>query len=373
MSTAKLNIESILVRNRWTREGLLEASNESFWSPLTNSNKDAVVYLEKNISAGDGHTVVFDFDGNLSGKAIKGNDTAYGKGEDKRKFSSSITVDRYRLVVNNGNSFDGVDIGNLNITQHLDSRKKLSTLFQNFKDQTLFDASQSLLGQAPSHIIDVGTTFSYNTLLDIEKTLKTSSGFSTGGIRRPLVPYRTGENRMPYWLFVVDPAMAGMLKKDSGYQAMVFNADVRGNGNRAIKGVFGKIGQLLIVEASQYFGETHGTGNIQFNQVGVEMPGLRQKDGNNVWTGQEGFSYSAKLTSRGILLGAGALQLAMGKQPDYKHQESTDFGISSESACEFWMNTQKTRLKAENTDYEQAKVAGIDYGIVAVDAEVQSA
>ena len=106
------------------------------------------------------------------------------------------------------------------------------------------------------------------------------------------------------------------------------------------------------------------------------MSGLRQYDGANpataLWTGQEGFDYaSTELHSRGLILGAGALQLAFGKQPDYKFQESQDFGIKSESACEFWMEARKTNLKAENEKYKNAKVSELDFGVVAVDVKVQ--
>ena len=369
MATATVSYTSDLKRKAWMREGLVQSAHKSFWSPLTGTSMDGVVYQAKNDSAKEGHTVVFDFDGNLSGKAIKGRDKAFGRGEQKRKFSDKITVDRYRLVADNGDEFDGVDVGDLTITQHSDSRKKLGDLFQRFKDQSLFDAAQGSTSQSPSHVIDLDAPFGYNQLLDIEKTLKTSNGFSTGGVRRPLEAYRTEDGR-PCWLFVMDASMTAMLRKDANYQALIFNADVRGNGNRALKGVFGKIGQLMLVEADQFFGDTDGSGDIALNQTGVEIAGLRQKDGNGIWTGQEGFEYSEGLNSRGLILGAGAVQLAFGKQPDYKHQYSDDFAITSESACEFWMNVQKTVLTAEHNDYNQAKIADIDYGVIAVDVEV---
>lgn len=369
MATAKVPYASELRRKAWMREGLIQSAHKSFWSPLTGTSMDGIVYQAKNGSASDGHTVVFDFDGNLSGKATKGRTRAYGKGEQKRKFSDKITVERYRLVADNGDEFDGVDIADLSITQHSDSRRKLGDLFMRFKDQTLFDAAQGVNHQSPTHIIDLGSTFGYNELLDIEKTLKTSQGFTTGSIRRPLQAYRTEDGR-PCWLFVMDAAMAAMLRKNANYQSLVFNADVRGNGNRAIKGVFGKIGQLMLVEADLFFGDTTGTGNIALDSNGVEIAGLRQKDSAGIWTGQEGFDYSDTLHSRGLLLGAGALQLAFGKQPDYLHQVSDDFGITSESACEFWMDTRKTKLVAEHSDYKAAKVASIDYGVIAVDVQV---
>lgn len=383
MTTAVLSITSDLKRKKWMREGMVQAASKSFWSPLTGTTKDGVVYQVNNTSAKEGHTVVFDYSGNLSGSAKKGKETAYGEGESKRKFSDKITVERYRLVVDNGDEFDAVDIGDLNIAQHSDSRSKLSDLFIRFKDQALFDAAQGLLttnqgAQAPTHVIDLGTTFTFNVLTDIETTIKTSNGYDTGGVRRPLEPYRTKDGE-PYWLFVIDAAMAALLRKDTaGYQTLMASGDVRGSQNRNIKGVIGKIGAMLIVQADQFFGKTSGTTlGWGLNASEIEISGLRQYDGSDpasaTWTGQTGFDYaSSDLHSRGLILGAGALQLGFGKHPDYKWQPSEDFGITSESAVEFWMETQKCNLTAENTDYEQAKIASIDYGVVAVDLQIGS-
>jgi len=376
MTTAVLSLTSDLKRKKWMREGLVQAASKSFWSPLTGTSKDAIVYQVNNQSAGDGHTVVFDYSGNISGKAIKGKNTAYGKGETKRKFSDKITVDRYRLVVDNGDEFDAVDIGDLNISQHSDSRTKLGDLYIRFKDQSLFDAAQGTLGQAPSHVIDLGSTFTFNTLLDIEKTLKTSNGFTTGDTRRPPDPYMMKDGR-PMWLFVIDSAMANVLRQDTaGYQTIVRSGDVRGENNRNIKGVIGVLGNLMIVEADQFFGYTAGSVlGWGLDDSEIEMSGLRQYAGaapaSALWTGQDGFDYaSTELHSRGVIMGAGALQLAMGKMPDYKLQASQDFGITTESAVEFWTQTQKCNLTAENTDYKAAKIADLDYGVVAVDLKV---
>lgn len=384
MATGQVRLDSDLKRKQWMREGLVQAASKSFWSPLTGNTMDSVVFQAKKDGAKEGHTVVFDFDGNLSGKARKGKETAYGTGEQKRKFSDKLTVERYRLVADNGDVFDGVDIGDLTINQHTDSRTKLGDLFVRFKDQALFDAAQGVtttqqgVVQAPTHVIDLGTTFTWNVLTDIEKTIKTSQGFTSGGVRRPLKPYMT-KNGEPVWLYVIDAAMAAILRKDTaGYQNVIRSADVRGPDNRLIKGVIGKIGALLIVEADLFFGYTEGTtSGFGFNDSEIEMSGLRQYDGANpataLWTGQEGFDYSStNLHSRGVILGAGALQLAFGKQPDYKFQESQDFSITAESCVEFWMEAQKTKLKAESgAAYKGAKIADVDFGVVVTDLEVQ--
>ncbi len=383
MSTGVVPLSSELKRKKWMREGMVQAASKSFWSPLTGNSKNSIVYQENNTNASDGHTVVFDYSGNISGKAVKGKDTAYGKGETKRKFSDKIVVERYRLVVDNGDEFDAVDIGDLALSQHSDSRSKLGDLWVRFKDQALFDAAQGNYTtqtsglQAPSHVIDLGTTFTFAQLLTIETTLKTSNGFSTGGVRRPLDPYMVQDGE-PCWLFVCDAAMMNMLRADTaGYQTIVRSGDVRGSQNRNIKGVVGKLGALLLIEADQFFGKTSlevpGWG---LNSSEIEIAGLRQYAGADPttapWTGQSTFSYAhANLHSRGLIMGRGALQCAMGRQPDYHFQPSTDFSITSESALEIWMETQKTNMTAENTDYAAAKIAALDYGVVAVDVEVQ--
>jgi hypothetical protein len=392
MPTGVVNIGSQLERKKWMREGLVQAASKSFWAAFTGTSDTSIVMQVNNENSGAGHTVVFDFDGNLTGKAIKGKTSAFGKGEQKRKFSDKVTVERYRTPVDNGDKFDGVNIGDLSINEHSDSRTKLSDLWIRFKDQAIFDAAQGLLEtnddgvQASSHRIDLGTTFTYNQLVGISTTLKTSQGYVGGAakVRRPLDPFTTKKGaagtEQKVWLFVADTSMINVLRQDtSGWQQIIKDADVRGNDNRLISGIVGRVGNLLIVEADQFFGETAGTvAGWGLDDSEIELAGLRQYDGADPltakWTGQEGFNYdSANLHSRGIILGGGAIQCAMGKQPDYRFQSSEDFGIKSESALEVWTEIRKTVLKAESGKaYKQAKIANIDYGVVTVDLQVGS-
>lgn len=391
--SGKVAIGSDLERKKWLRKGLVQSASKSFWGPYTGSSASSIVYQENNESASDGHTVTFDYSGKLSGKAVKGKDTAYGKGEIKRKFSDKITVDRYRIPVDNGDKFDGVNIGDLSINEHSDSRSKLSDLFIRWKDQMIFDAAQGSLGEVasakPSHIYDLGTTFDYSALLALEKSLKTGNGFksasSTGAVttvaagrRAPLEPFKM-ENGEDMFLFLIDSYMANKIKNSTGYQNLVFSADVRGNNNRAITSIIGKLGRFIIVEAPDFFGYTEGSGNFNLDDSEVEIAGLRQynTDGTvdtttplSAWEGQSDFSYDtpANIMSRGLILGQGAIQTAFGKMPDYKFQESTDFGITSQSAVEFWTNAKKANLKLEGGNvYKQAKISGLDYGVIAVD------
>ena len=362
------------------REGLIQAASKSFWAAYSGMSKDSVVFQVNNESASDGHTVVFDFDGNLSGKAIKGKNTAVGKGEQKKKFSDKITVERYRMVVDNGDKFDAVDIGDLNTAEHGDSRSKLGDLFVRFKDQALFDTAQGFKdGVAPTHSIQIdasSTALSYSDLVTIEKILRTGTGYKTGAFgsstaapsRAPLAPFRLSDGRS-IWVLMVDPFTAANLKGNTaagGIMTLATTADMRGNNNRVFRGLIGQVGQLVIVEAEAFFGYTTDNG---LDGSEIEISGMRQYDSANTkWSGEVGFA--SAIYSRNLILGAGAIQMAFGKQPDYKFQESEDFGIKSESAVEFWMETKKTKLTAEQSDYKAAKRASLDVGVVALDVKL---
>ena len=386
--TGIVSLNSELVRKGWMAEGLIEKASKSFWAPYIGGSSDSIVYQETDISAKEGHTVVFDYSGKLSGSFTRGKDTVYGTGEVKRKYSDKITVDRYRKSVDNGDKFDGVNIGDLTINEHTDSRSKLTDLTIRFKDQMLFDAAQGCTGYAPSHIYKLTAgTFTYNDTISISEALESGEGFkapsATGAVsaveaaqRAPLEPFLL-EDGEPVWLFIVDTKMATKLKLSSGYQTIMQSADIRGNKNRLIKQAIGKLGPLLIVEAKNFFGYTSGTGTtFGFEDSEVERSGLRQyytstAGGTTLsgWKGQSTFGSAADQTvSRGLILGQGALQLGMGKMPNYRWQESTDFGITSESAVELWTEAKPCILTLEaGAANKAAKITDISYGIIAVD------
>lgn len=378
-----VNIGSDLERKEWVKNGLVQNASKSFWSKFAGTSKDSIVYQSNNASAASGHTVVFDFDGNATAKAAQGDTTISGKGQQKRKFSDKLVVDEFRFVIDNGTKFDGKAIGDLQTAEHSHSLGLLSDLFTRWKDQSLFDAAQGTIKpvdesavQSPTHVIDLGTAFTYNSILDIIKTLKTSTGFTTGSIRAPLQHYKI-DNDKPCWLFLMDAAMANILRKDTaGYQNLVSSAAIRGDKNPILDMVFGKMGNLILMEADNFFGNTNGsTVGFGLDDSEIEISGLRQYAGTNpltaAWTGQTGFDYSStELHSRGLLLGASALQLGMGKMPDYAY-ESTDHGRKSESSLSVYANARKTKLKQEaGNAYKAAKIVNVDYGVVAVDLKV---
>ena len=370
--TGKVAYNSDIKRKAWMSEGLIQKSATSFWAPYKGTSFDSVIMVVNDISKGKGHTVVFDFDGNLSGKPVKGNKTAKGTGEQKKKFSDKLTVSDYRYVVDNGTKFDGVDIGDLSINEHSDSRTKLADLWVRSEDQAYFDLAQ----QSPEFGITLAT-FTLDDLLDIEAKVKTGTGYDTtpSGItkRLPLKPFKLANGKQ-IWLFLLDTYMKNMFLKSSGAQSLLAQADLRGNDNRLITSQIGTIGNFLFLDAGSFFGTTDGSilvdGYYEYENTGVEIPGLRVLDTvTNKWSGEDGFDSSNQLQSRGVILGAGAFQKANGLMPDYKY-EATDFGKFSESCLETWCAAKATKLLAENSDYADGKVSGYVYGAIAVDIEL---
>lgn len=366
---------SELKRKSWMVKGLVQARATSFWDGLT-GGADAVVYQENDLSKGQGHEVVFDYDGNLSSKAHVDKEQAFGNSEQKKKFSDKLRVRRLRWSVDNGDEFDAIDIASLNLTTHEDSRTKLSDLFIRAKDQFLFDAAQGFLSNAgASHVIRpsnratigdlvAGDTAGYDFILDVEDTIKSGRDFTIGEDRRPMEPFTLANGRR-IWLWIVDSRTARDVRKDDGFTTIMKDADYRGMENRLIKGIIGEIGSFVVIEAQNFFGSSSSR---VIGKTEVEVCGLRTVDSNGLYLGETGYGAAgATIASRTLILGRGALQIGMGKVPDYRFQPSEDFGIKSESALITYMNVQKTVLLAETEDYTDAKVAGYDYGVVCVD------
>lgn len=370
--TGKVDIGSPLIRKAWMMEGLIQKARESWWAPYKGKTFDSIIMTKNDISAKKGHTVTFDFDGNLSGKPVKGNKTAKGTGEQKKKFSDTLKVSDYRYVVDNGTDFDGVEIGDLSINSHSDSRGKLGDLWVASDDQAFFDLGQQ---GAEFGLAFAAADFDLGALSKIEKAVKTGNGYDTSalasGRRNPLKPFKLA-NGEKVWLFVIDVDMKNAFLNTAGAGTALAQADVRGNDNRLISGVIGKVGSFLIVEGPSFFGDTDGdntairTGEYyEYENTGVEISGLRQKDASGDYTGTSGYDGTATV-SRGLVLGAGAFQKANGLMPDYKY-EGTDFDKFSESCLETWCAAKPTQLEVENADYVDGQVGGYNYGIVFVD------
>lgn len=375
--TGVVNYNSPLIRQKWMAEGLVGTAPKSFWAPYIGKTSNSIIMQKNDITADKaGKTVVFDFDGYLVSGPVKGKTTAFGKGEEKRKFSDSLTIERYRFPVDNGDAFDGIEIGDLSITQHADSRSKLADKWVKFKDQAIFDSAQ----QQVTHIIQ-SSTFGFDDFLDIENIIKTGNGYTIGGRRMPLQPFYTTDMK-PVWLMVIDSSLKTKLLKSSGAQSVFKDADIRGNENRLFKGVIGKIGNFVVVEADTFFGVQSGAIITDLyaamdNISELQGAGLRQyvDDGTvtfkpKKWSGDAGyFTETGAIYSRGLILGAGAMQQAFGRMPDYKYQESEDFGIKSESMLEVWCNTRTTSMTVENLDYDTG-IGGISNGSIAFDIKL---
>ncbi len=342
---------------------------------MTGTSDQAVIYQKNDFAVKEGHEVHFQMDGNLVGAAHVNKEQAWGNSEQKKLFSDSLRVQRLRWSVDNGDKFDAKNVGDLSLAEHGDSRTKLSDLFIRAKDQMIFDAGLGLLhGEGPSHRIlpnDKTTiaslvaadNFTYSFALQMEDIIKSGRGYSVGGTRRPVEPYKLADGRK-MWLMVIDSRQSRDIRLDNDFIGIASQGDVRGEDNILLKGVIGELGAFLIIEAQSAF----GTASPTLGKSSVEISGLRKVDSTGLFEGQDGYGAGGTISaSRGFILGRGAFQVGFGKQPDYKFKSSQDFDIKSESALEVWMNVQKTILNTENTDYADAKVSGHDYGIVVFD------
>lgn len=390
--TAIVAPSSSLVRKQWMAEGLINAKSLSFTAPYTGNSMDSVVYQVNDISKSEGHEVVFQFEGNLIAQAVVGKETAFGTGETKRIFSDKIRVNRMRTTVDEGDKFDGVDINSVSLNEFSDSRTKLADKWVRMKDQAIFDVAQL----TPSHRI-VTNNFSFNDMLAIENSLKTglnllsmADATKSATPRRPLSPFRL-QSGEAVWLFLIDSAAKTKFLSDAGAQSILKDADLRGNENRLLKGVIGRIGNLLIVEAPVFFGRTLNTkttgdfvskmGYATWDKNQIEISGLRRfyagKSDTKIvpkcWTGEDlTVANDDRVFSRGLLLGAGAIQFAMGKAPDFLVQKSQDFGIKTESCLEAWVACKATTLHNESGEEYPTPMAGDSYGIIGVDIDVTS-
>jgi len=380
--TSVLNAGSTLERKKWLHEGLLEKSPQSQWDGLKGNTKDSVVFVTTDVSKSDGHEVEFSFNGKATGAGVENKERLRGNEEQKKIFSDKIRVQRVRHGLDNGDEFDDTNIGNLNSGMHTQSRALLADWNVVKRDQWLFDAAQGFLrSEVNTHIIRpndrtgiadlvAGDTASYDFMMDVEDIIKSGRDFTVGGDRAPLEPITLADGRR-MWLWLIDSRVNRDIRKDANFISVNAQGDIRGQDNRIIKGVIGTFGSLIVAEKQNFFGTSVSR---RLTGTKVEICGLRQAHESGTFTGETGFTAAGVVASRSLILGAGALQVANGKEPDYKIATSDDYDITSGTALEMWTNTQATVLYADNNDYDDAKKAGYHYGIVAVDtfARVQA-
>jgi len=374
MGTSVLRYGNILERKQWMVEGMVQAASQSFWAGLTGNSKDSVVYQKNDFTQGKGQNIIFDYNGNFASEGFRGKEQAFGNAKPKLKFSDSLTLEYGRYTVDNGMEFDAATIGDMALSTHTNSRSLLADNYVRAKDQMFFDVGQGYLngvgvthtylpnGKAAITNLLAADKFSWDDLVNLETLAKTGQGFTVGARRAPLKPFRLA-NGKAVWLLVLDPWQIQDLLQDTKFQAIYQGAEVRGNGNALISHAIAQVGSLVIMEAGTFSG--YSKSNLLYKQA-VEIQGLRTIDASGVYSGTA-TAQSGIIASRGLLLGAGAFQLGMGVMPDYKFQESQDFGVVSESAVALTMNVGKTKLTAEVADYKQAKIADMDYSVIAVD------
>lgn len=371
-NTSVLRYGSELERKSWMVKGMIQKKSESFWNGLKGQSEDSVIYQKTNRAASDGMTVVFDYRGNLATAGFRGSEEAFGNAKAKFKFSDKLTIEEGIYTVDNGRKYDAAVIGDMDLAEHEDSRELLSDNYVRANDQVFFDIGAGYLrGEAPSHILRPGDSavadmttahkMSWDFLVQIETAAKTGK-IGTYDRRAPIKPFKFA-NGQRKWLVVLDSYQIMDLLQDTKFQSIYKSAQVRGNGNELLTHAIAEVGNLVIMEAQTFFGSSQS--NELFKQS-VEISGLRTIDEAGTFSGS-GTAQTGKIASRGFVLGAGAFQEAFGMMPDYKYQASQDFGRVSESALELWHQAKKCNITAEVEDYEEAKIANMDYSLFVFD------
>lgn len=384
MGTNVLNFHSDLIRRGWMKEGLIRRKNTAFFAPYTGGSAQHICYTVNDKRADIGNNVIFDYDGYLTGKAVEGFDTAYGKGEVKKKFSDKVTIGIVRFPVKNGRKFNAKAIDNLASAEHADSREKLADVYIKFDDQQKFDVLQQ---KATDRVI-LEDSFNYKSFIELEEKLMSGDGYTKmdsldpSNPRMPLKPFKFADGREMF-LLMIDVHMKAKFFQDPDVLKMLSEADIRGNDNRLLKGLIGTIGSFVVVQAPLYFGETRSRtvgdfvsaeGYSRPKMYDVQAAGLRTytaADKSFVpesWRG-DSLTPGAKKFSRGLILGQGAMMKAIGMDPDYKIQFSQDFKMSSESCLEVWSGYKICKYYAENGDYYIPE-AGVSHGVIAVDCQI---
>lgn len=379
-----------LIRKEWTKNRLATLSQEQFWAPYAGTDATSVI-MHKYESAGNGHSVIMQTNADLEGNWVEGNETLIGTGEQQKVFEDEIRVHEFRTAKNLGTWYDATNIDNLEASTHSYAIEQLGRLWNKTKDQMIFDVLQQ--GVTDRLCFADFNLDTFNYLAYIINSGYGYSDVSDYKVKRPrrlplrpinLAPYGS-QNTEPNYVLFVDDAVAASFLTDSSVQTVLSQASIRGTNNTLISGVIGKIGNITIVRAPQFFGSTTGafydaaTGGSRPKANLIDFAGLRQYIGSTTadykptsWSGTAQFTTdlaagNKKVYSRCILVGAGAAQFAIGRDPQYT-LETFDHNHKSESGLSVVVGAKTTILKSSNAsdDYVVGMTRN-SYGAIALD------
>lgn len=391
-----LKTDNPLIRQGWVLENLLSQVPYSYTGSFAGGTSASIIH-QYNEKKGNGHVVVFQDRGGVEGNWKIGKETVRGTGEEKKLFETTMLTSRIRTEVKNDDKFEAIEIDDLRLSEHQDSMQELAKMWVAAKDQAFFDVCQ----QSASHRIILGNDFTFSDFGKIERIVKTGDGYYERDkktlikTRRPMLQSwktRGGDRLFNQYLLLIDPYMKEKLLGGKAVQDVLAQADVRGNENRLINGVIGKIGtNITVVELPLFDGwtESQAVGDFVNTTAGAtdsfmakfekthlkaDAQGLRIYTGANdsfvptSWTG-DGLTEGAKKFSRALLIGAGAVQLGYGKMPEYNYAESPDYGIDSTSMLEVWTGMRARVYNAVRGDYK-TPIANMTFGIIAIDMQI---
>lgn len=389
--TNVVDYNSPLVRKDWVKNNLGSLAQDQFFAPYVGGSENSMIHQVESEKSDAGHTVVFQTNGSLQGNFVKGDETLIGTGEQQLVFEDKIVVEEYRTAVNLGTRYDAQEINNLESNMHSYAITELSKLWNKAKDQMIFDSMQQ--GATDRLVFN---DFNYDTIAYINQAVSTGYGYV--GIdnkdtkrkqRLPLVPFNGvnyGGSSEPLYILFVDQSVTTAFLTNTETKNLMSSSDVRGRDNMLLRGVIGRIGNILVVNAPSFFGyssnnffdKTRRYPNI--TETKIQFAGLRNYVGSDDtytplgWSGTADFKKNAtkgnKLYSRCILAGASAIQFGAGRSPEYTLEEF-DHKHKAESGLSVICNAKPTILKSSNAEADyNVGITDNSFGMIAIDIKL---
>jgi len=370
-----------LNRQRWVKEGLVQAGQTSFFNgKMGNTFESPIFHIRDLNTNGNGNKIIFDFDGFLAQIPFEGKVQLSGTGENKKKFSAEMSTKFFANTVDQGWKFELAHLDATTLNTFQDSRDKLSNLYWRIRNQAYFDCAMGFFeDDQPSHIVLPNGQTNIASLTDadkpslafIEQVLHACNSGETLIAQGTAPSTRPGLNAFAdssangdgsgYYRLVVDCYFEHLLGQDPAWQKLM-ELDLLGDKNRRLKNEIGRFRNLIIERAPLFQGYSV---EAKLNKSSVENAGLRLRNLNGTWQGMEGYDKAIPKVGTAFVLGKGAMISGSSSESEYVLEQS-NHKTMSEASHQWTQNVKRTSLFEHSGDYTDRKMAGYDLGLINV-------
>ncbi len=370
-----------LNRQRWVKEGLVQAGQTSFFNGKIGSTFESPIFHVRDLNTnGNGNKIIFDFDGFLSQIPIEGKAQLSGTGENKKKFSAEMHTKFFANTVDQGWKFELAHLDATTLNTFQDSRDKLANLYWRIRNQGYFDCGMGFFeDDQPTHILLPNGQTDIANLTDADKpslafieqilhacntgeTLVSMNGATTNrpGLNAFADSSANGDGS-GYYRLIVDWYFEYLLGTDPAWQKLM-ELDLLGDKNRRLANEIGRYRNLIIERAPMFQGYSEAT---RLNKSSVENAGLRLRNLNGIWQGIAGFDRTIAKVGNAFVLGKGGMISGSSSESEYT-LEQTNHKTMSEASHQWTQNVKRTMLFEHSGDYVDRKMSGYNLGLINV-------